>query len=165
MSNFSIGIYQSQSLLNLQGPPIPPPQGTVVGDLNSIWAVTWYSIRDPENVVHIPPPMVGTDLYGAPAVRGWAQMQWNYSQMHPEQWYMFYWMWRTSRNAVGPNIGHVYIQWPDPLSGIIQQASARWQKPSQVSRDVPQFHGVQLLFTHLGIDDPYPPTGTWEVTS
>lgn len=128
----------------------PQPFSLAIPTLaNGSWTMTFtYPFPQPNNTELTPAPIVGRSGTAAPVVRGYGAMRWTYRVMQPDVWYGILALWQQSRPT-----GAVCIQWPDPESGTIVYASARFPAPIMQNRTVGVFRGAQLSFTHLGIDD------------
>lgn len=167
MSLFAIGIYQAPGTYIFAGAPVTPPTPILIQPgvtQVDTYTLSWYAIRDPMNTTLTGPQVVGTDITGMPAVRGYSQMEWDWTYIKPDQWYAFYRIWRLSRLEAGPHTGKVMVQWPDPESGTIVTASARWDKMSPMTRSMPTYDSVSFIFSHLSIDDSVA-AGSWMSTS
>lgn len=137
----------------LFGIGIPGMDGT-----NIIYTL-YTNIPQPQSVIHTPPPMIGRDAWGAPIVRGYGTMEWDYTTLSLSDWYTLSALWKQSRdNTVA--WGQVQIQWPDPSTGTTQKATARWEVPTMGWQEVHAFKQVALMFTHLGYNDTTA-TGFW----
>lgn len=164
---FQIGIYQ---------PDVPAdPFGRLPGAVGTNpynrdygtngYTLTFYDVYQPQQVVYTPPAVVGQDVGGFPSVRGFGQMVWTYNMMRPDNWYFLHYLHRLARQSSGQYAGHVKIQWPDPQSGQLQQASARWDTIESVARNMPVYESFAITFSHVGVDDlnATPIPGIWYV--
>lgn len=131
--------------MGLFGIGTPVQSGTVIGyTMNS-------GIAQPRGMTFTPAGYVGVDAWGQPQVRGYGHMQWVYPTLPVGDWYTLENLWRSSRNMTNP-WGLVQLQWPDPQSGGLVTATARFDTPIY-KRDWAVFRDVTLTFTHMGIDD------------
>lgn len=157
---FAIGIYQGTS--ETYNPLIPGQfQNPFLTISSSQYQLVWYpQIAPARQSTHTPPPVVGIDFVGQPTARGYAKMVWTYPFLRPDRWYYLYNLFRLTRMSIGSLTGHVKIQWPDPVSGTTQIASARWDALDTISREMPVIKGINLTFSHVAIDDTSV-VGTW----
>jgi len=117
------------------------------------------TISQPRDSVFTLAPAVGLDGYGAPVVRGFGNQVWSYPWMAINSWFYIVNIFKQSRYQA--QWGRVAIQWPDPESGTMVIAIARFEPPTVTDRDLATMHGVALTFSHIGEEIPASPVGYW----